>query len=296
LANSRDHHFVPVFYLKQWTDSAGKVVEYSRKNGRVLDKQVGPKATGFASGLNSFAELPPELSEFLEDQFFQAADNDAAVALRLLRDGKADKLDVRLRSAWSRFLIGMRMRHPDAMQEMRAIALQMWRKSRPDSQAAYERHRIAEDPETLEEYVRQADPLIEPKIQIRLIQGALDNKVLGARLNGATWIVLDVSSAGFALLTSDRPLEVFHFQDHRGFVSIPIAPSQLFVASSSAAVLSGFRRIPPTKIVRQVNQFVVERARTYAYALDLTQDGFIKKRMSRRVEATPFFPDLSPLT
>jgi hypothetical protein len=26
----RDHHFIPAFYLKQWTDQNGKLVEYTR--------------------------------------------------------------------------------------------------------------------------------------------------------------------------------------------------------------------------------------------------------------------------
>jgi hypothetical protein len=29
MSTPRDHHFIPVFYLKQWVGSSGKLIEYS---------------------------------------------------------------------------------------------------------------------------------------------------------------------------------------------------------------------------------------------------------------------------
>lgn len=290
---SNHHHFVPVFYLKQWADAQGKVIEYSRKNGAVLDKRVGPKATGFEPGLNSFPELPPELAEFLEDEFLQTADDDAATALRILLAGEFHRLDTRLKSGWSRFLIGMRMRHPDAMKELRDISLRMWRTSNPSTQAEYEKHRIDSDPATLEELAAIADPLIEPKVQIRLIARAMDNEQIGRRINSARWEILDLSSAPHRLLTSDRPLDIFQFQTDNGLLATPISPTKLFVATHRDPILGVLKRHSPNEIVRQMNQFIVKRARRYAYASSLAQDKFIKANMSATMEGTPFFPTMA---
>ena len=39
----RDHHFIPAFYLKQWTGLDGKLVEYSRKGGKLIVKPVAAR-------------------------------------------------------------------------------------------------------------------------------------------------------------------------------------------------------------------------------------------------------------
>jgi len=36
----RDHHYIPVFYLKQWTGPNRKVIEYSRKHGNFLSRRL----------------------------------------------------------------------------------------------------------------------------------------------------------------------------------------------------------------------------------------------------------------
>ena len=56
-----DHHFIPAFYLTQWTAPDKKLVEYTIKNGKLIDKSVGPRATGWETDLYAFPELPPEI-------------------------------------------------------------------------------------------------------------------------------------------------------------------------------------------------------------------------------------------
>jgi hypothetical protein len=55
----RDHHFIPVFFLKKWAGVNGKVVEYSIKYGKLIAKPVGPRSTGYEFDLYAFNELPP---------------------------------------------------------------------------------------------------------------------------------------------------------------------------------------------------------------------------------------------
>jgi hypothetical protein len=52
------HHFIPAFYLRQWCDHTGKLIEYTIKYSKLIPKPVGPDATGYEFDLYAFPELP----------------------------------------------------------------------------------------------------------------------------------------------------------------------------------------------------------------------------------------------
>jgi hypothetical protein len=78
-----DHHFIPAFFLAQWTDANGKLIEYTKRAGKVIAKPVGPRATGFERELYSFPELPADAAQFIEQKFFDYAVRVAADALQV---------------------------------------------------------------------------------------------------------------------------------------------------------------------------------------------------------------------
>jgi hypothetical protein len=59
-------------------------------------------------------------------------------------------------SAWSRFLIALHLRHPDAMPELREAAKSVWDGSGTAYQAQYE---AIKKPPTVDEYLAVRDPL-----------------------------------------------------------------------------------------------------------------------------------------
>jgi hypothetical protein len=63
-----------------------------------------------------------------------------------------------LLSAWSRFVIALHLRHPDAMPEMRDAVQKIWNASGADYQARYEAVRKPTDPPTFDEYLVLRDP------------------------------------------------------------------------------------------------------------------------------------------
>src|SRR5262245_61693076 len=88
MSQPRDHHFIPVFYLKQWANVDGKLIEYSRPyDGRLVSKPVGPRATGFQRDLYAFQDCPPEVAQYLESVFLKRADAQASGALAKLLAG-----------------------------------------------------------------------------------------------------------------------------------------------------------------------------------------------------------------
>ena len=116
----RDHHYIPIFLLRQWTNSAGKLIEYSRKHNRFIGKLVGPAGTAFERDLNAFPELPAEQSQHIESIFLNYSDAIAAKALAIHLGHSDATWDPELRSGWSRFVMGLQHRHPNAMREIKS--------------------------------------------------------------------------------------------------------------------------------------------------------------------------------
>jgi Protein of unknown function (DUF4238) len=122
----RKHHFIPAFYQKAWADAEGTLVEYSRPRDIVKCRPKTPAATGWERDLYAFPELPPEADQHIEAQFFQYADDVAAQALANLLAGNKIPWTIESRSAGSRFLIAIHVRHPDAMKELRPAVQTIW--------------------------------------------------------------------------------------------------------------------------------------------------------------------------
>jgi hypothetical protein len=53
------HHYIPVFYLKQWMGGDDRVCEFSKPHDRVKPRRTHPDGTGYVRGLNTIAGLPP---------------------------------------------------------------------------------------------------------------------------------------------------------------------------------------------------------------------------------------------
>ena len=292
MSTPRDHHFIPAFLLKQWAGHNGKLIEYTIKRGKLIAKPVGPHSTGYEVDLYAFDELDPDVRQYIEQQFFNYADNIASIALERHLAGSREAWPPELLSAWSRFLIGVHLRHPDAMPELRAAAQSIWEGSGEASQRAYEATRKPEDPATFDEYLEARDPLIAAKMRMNMMIKAFDNDVLGSHINRMKWGMVDVSASPLRLLLSDRPVEFSNLKEARGFVSMPISPTKLFLAANNPGGLDNLRRVKPLEIVQHVNVFIVGRARRFVWAQDETQRRFIEDHMSKSLEPTPLFPGI----
>lgn len=290
MSQPRNHHFLPVFYLEQWAVSGGKLVEYSIKNKKLISKPVGPAATGFQRDLYAFSDLPPDQAQHIERVFFDYADRVASQALQKHLASDKRPWSSELRSAWSRFVIGLHLRHPDAIAELRAASKASWDQNHDESQRAYEELRKPDDPPTFEQYIEKNFPLTPTKAFLNMIIKVIDNQKIGAHINSMHWGVVDLSAAGVPLLTSDRPVEISRLKDKKGIVSIPISPALLFVAANIPQTLQSIARTRPRKVAKSVNRYVVLRARRFVYAPDKSQEPFIHRYMSKGMEPLPLFP------
>ncbi|OKO67457.1 DUF4238 domain-containing protein, partial [Bradyrhizobium sp. AS23.2] len=189
MGQPRNHHFIPVFYLRQWHDSEGQLYEHKRVRGsRIVRKPVSALATAFQRDLYAFPALGLEgLDQHLESKFFQIVDDEGAKALhRFLRRDPAP-WSAEARSGWSRFLLSLKVRHPDAMEELRQAIPRLWGRSHAPSQAEYAKLRKPDDPDSFEEFLTRRDPNIVHKVTINMIMRGIEIIELGTHINGMKW-------------------------------------------------------------------------------------------------------------
>lgn len=289
MSQPRKHHFIPVFYLKQWANTDGELIEYRRRyNDKIVARLVGPRGTGFQRHLYSFSDCPPKIAQHLEKVFLQRTDNLASRAMAQLLDGNTAPWTTELRSAWSRFVFNFLIRHPDPYAEVKAVSRHGWKPNAQD----YQQLRKPDDPATIEEWIQLQGDNWADIITMRLIQAAMDNEVVGERLNRMNWRVRDLSASEFLLLTSDWPL-IRHIDGERILFVLPMSPTVLFMATTHRDFLENLRRMSPNSLVRHINKDVVSGARLYVYSADRTQKDFIEEYMSQEKQEPPIFPSLA---
>ena len=142
------HHYLPVFYLRQWSGGDGRLCEFSRPYGVVKPRMTHPDGTGYVRGLYRIEGLPPDTMNVIETEFLKPTDGLAADALKALVAG-APLAKENMRYSWTRFILSLMLRYPEAIEEMK-------RQLRANVGRMYAATRQATDPPTFGEYEAQA--------------------------------------------------------------------------------------------------------------------------------------------
>lgn len=202
-------------------------------------------------------------------------------------------MDDELRSAWSRFILNFRLRHPDPLKELRVHIETTWNKTDPHYETEYSKLRKSTDPGTLLEFAASLGTEAGAKIQLGFLHKLLDNERIGHRINEMKWDVIDVSAASHCLLTSDWPADIAL---PHGLLALPIGPHLLFVAANNDHILKKVRTAKVAKAVAAVNMLVASRARRFVFAHDQSQTAFIARYMSKGMMMPPLWPSLGRST
>lgn len=121
-------HYVPEAYLKAWVDPATGQLWRCRRSpaGKLHDKRVAPKGTGYVRDLYTFSSATPLVPVpdpyFVETEFFKKIDNDGGAVLAILRGPGIGGLDAAGRRAWTVYLNALMQRRPDMLSRMDAFA------------------------------------------------------------------------------------------------------------------------------------------------------------------------------
>jgi Protein of unknown function (DUF4238) len=170
------HHYIPVFYLKQWGRSDGRVCEYNRPHKLVVPRLVRPDGTGYVRGLHAIEGLPPETMNIIETNLLKPTDGFAADALKAFVEGREFVKPAQMRTSWCRFILSLMLRFPEALAEMK-------RQLRENVKKMYEQNCTEGDPVCFEDYEKLHDAGVTAR--------------MGRLLYRMNWGVMEFSRYGY---------------------------------------------------------------------------------------------------
>lgn len=265
MAKLPKHHYVPVFYLREWAGEDGRLAEFSRPTGEeVKSRPTGPKGTGYVRGLYRFDGATEEAAEAFERLFFGQVDTKAKQALDIHLGRSPARWEGDSRTAWSRFLIGMLYRNPERIASLRTyiedIALDNYEVGRQE----YEEKAPSGSPPYLDYLVRKiAFDALDWTTTI------MNNEKIGFHLNHMRWAVRDVSDCGIKLFTSDRPVLMTNgLTGQRAHLVMPINPTKAFIACNSQEMERELLSHSSTVFAKGCNRNILRFAQKYAWHAD----------------------------
>jgi hypothetical protein len=262
----RKHHYIPVFYLKRWVGGDRRLCEYKRVGATVLTRRTFPSGTGYEKDLYRVDGLPDAVAQALESEFMHMVDTEANYALGKIMSGDSTPWSADMRSAWTRFILSLRFRNPEAVHILKEHMLALWTATADT---------VGGIPRTLVERMGS-------ERAARLLHDVINNEQLGPTIFKMHWnrVVLEASS--LTLLTSDRPLDMPKgLASNDAYIALPVGPKMLFVASHDRACAKRLAAANATTVVKNVNLAVVRQARKFVWGVDDGQRRFVQNRMSK---------------
>jgi hypothetical protein len=199
-----NHHYLPVFYLKQWCGGDGKVVRYYRPYREVVTSAVTPDNTGYEPNLYTLEGFPADLRVSIETHYMgREIDQPASEVLSLLLSFKLPTTDA-MKRAWARFLMSLALRNPQILAVLKADLRQQLIAQLRIKPGVQEEYRAAGDPRDITAWLGDRFPqhLLESSGTLVL---PLFIEELSKPFHGMRWFVFDLGRAATPLLTSDRP-------------------------------------------------------------------------------------------
>jgi hypothetical protein len=287
LSEPRKHHYIPVCYLTQWAKTAdGRLCEHKFIPGYgVKPRRTSPKGTGYQIDLYRIHGVSDELSQDFEKRFMRLVDTDASRALDKILSGEPNNWPGKLRSGWTRFILSLLFRNPEAVGAIKSQILAIWKEGVAEIQADYTSRRRPTDPETFEEFYAKINPDAAHLHASNFLAEIIDNENIGPVIFEMNWSRIDLSKSAIQLLTSDRPLDMpLGLGQPNAYIALPVSPRILFIAAHDPEIAKTVSQTNPTEIVRKSNQRVIEQARRFVWGTTDAQLTFIRKHFGKATD------------
>jgi len=285
------HHFLPVFYLKQWAGTDGRLVEFSKPYKNVVKpRRVHPKGTGYVDRLYTIDGLPDELAQEIEREFLSPVDSRAADAMHALLMRKT--LSDAQRAAWAAFLGTLLLRMPQDIEKFKEIADRINTALIPRFEQLYMLIRPEVGGPPPEEFRAHMERTAAPMTMQNARKFMSHEKLLGG-LNSMSWNVVETDGACHELFCSDRPV-VFtdRLGDYNSHLVVPVGPRHLFIATRTDSFFDQLRRIDVDKLVQATNAQTVGAASRLVYGRSDAHLRYVQNRMGT-VQTVPLIERLS---
>jgi len=265
MSKAGKHHFIPVFYLKQWAGDDEQICEYRCRYHGVLPKRVFSDATGYVHGLYSVPGLPKEDEQYVEKKFMARIDGDAAVALQWILDESkpAGDLPDQLKLRWAQFVYSMVFRAPNVIERMK----------------------LAMDKQVADGVIKQ--PAI-PFTPAEVFPSMLTSKFALRELLSMRWTTCALNAIKHFLLTSDRPIIMTNgVMRENGHIALPTSPRTFFLAYRSDDFFRHLSALNQDALAYMLNDNVAKQSINFVYAFDDRQTRFVQNRFGKRRPSTP---------
>ena len=284
------HHYLPRFYLKQWTNPEGKLCEFRREHKQIRHRMTSTKGTGYVRGLYTFDGLPPEAADFLEKKFLMQADAHASEALDQLLAYKVDLVEPH-KSAWSRFLMTLIHRNQEAIARLRRLVIDGLPSGLEDYRPLWEATQSTTGPLNFEEFKDGFTKRNTQRVTQTFLRMIMDGETVGRLLNSMEKAVLTFTRSRYSLLTSDRPYVMTNgIGREDGHIVVPISPTTIFIAARNQKTM---RLILDTcnngsmRMDERLNDIVAKQSHRFVYATDAAQLSFVSTRLGQKQKSTP---------
>ena len=246
-----DHHFVPKFLLRAWSNGAsdGMLQEFRLDLEGLPTMRRAPTATAFQDNL--YALTKPEVAgmsqQAIETDLMSLIDNYAApVRVRMEQHGLKN-LSITERQDWVRFLMSLRVRQPDIVSQIRAEGAHNLRQNLLDAPEQYEALAEEDDAPTLEEWVEQHYPGLVENFGLSCMPKLVDNREVGTKILYLRWWLWDFSNAKHELLLADNPcIFTGGIDAPELIIALPISPTKAFLATRGDLTAAKLRQQSPS--------------------------------------------------
>lgn len=275
------HHYLPVFYLRRWSQPDGKVIRYYRPYHAVVASPIAPKNTGYEHGLYRLEGHAPEAQNTIEKDFMAPIVDDlAARALDALFERDNSKLTPEHRQAWTRFVMSLHVRNPEKVEHITNQADSALRQSLLADPGEYEAVRSAGNPPTLVEWVEQESPEKLSDFGKELLPSIIMHQPTIDAITRMRWWTIDIAEGLPDLLTCDRPVYMSHgVMDEMCFIALPLSPRFVFITTRSQSSFDRVMSRGIKAVTKAINESMVNQAEKYVYGAHNRHLRFIENRL-----------------
>jgi hypothetical protein len=247
-----------------------------RGDGQIVARRKSPKGTGYDKHLYRLRGYADASSQQVEERFFQPIDSRASDALGILESGHP-LIDMRVRSAWTQFIMSLLLRCPEDLKAFRQIWSRIIASPAPGVEERYQESRDPGQPETFADFVNGRPLPVRERELFETYTRLIAHERIGPYIASMNWHVIGLPDTDYELLTSDRPVAIPHpLLEEIAYIGIPIGPRKLFLATKRnwRPNLDTLRQ--RNLIVRQFNRFSVAAAVRFVYGRTDTQLSFVR--------------------
>lgn len=277
------HHYIPIFYTKQWTSEDGRLCQFSKPyREKVKPKRVTPAMTGYADHLYDLEGLPEQLVQQVETQFMQPLDDTAAVLLQEIEAGRYNWTTRRRREAWAKFVMSLLMRTPEEVRLFKEHYVTSFFEVSPQREAEYRRFHSRGAPRTLRAFLAATERDVVVRMAMATLVELMESPRVMEHIINMRWGIRSFAVGVPPLLTSDRPVLMSNpLIGANAYLMLPIGPNRLFYAVSNQATEVRIAAQPWQRFIPAVNRSICEQAVTFVYGKFDPVLSFVQEHMGQ---------------